>query len=174
MYDPEKHHRRSLRLKDYDYSQAGAYFVTLCTHERECSLGEIIDSEVKLSPVGNIVKKEWKKLSTRFSNVQWDAFVVMPNHIHGIIIFKSKDNVGATLVVAQTPRAGTSPAPTVGDVIGMFKSLCVNQCIQNELKLGKLWQRNYYEHIIRNEKALYRIRQYIKNNPLEHSYKNIL
>jgi putative transposase len=120
-YNPEIHHRRSIRLKDYDYSQVGAYYVTICTWNKECLLGDIANSEIKISPIGVIIQKEWNEIPNRFPNVQLDAFVMMPNHIHGIII------VGATLVVARgsavdhNNRAGTSPAPTLGEIIGSFK-----------------------------------------------------
>lgn len=164
-YNPEIHRHRSIRLKDYDYSQAGAYFVTICTWNKECLLGDITNSEIKISPVGEIIQKEWYKIPNRFPNVQLDAFVIMPNHIHGIII------VGATLVVARDDdvgrnnRAGTSPAPTLGEIIGSFKSICVHKCKYNGLNIGKLWQRNYYEHVIRNEDELNKIREYIVLNP---------
>lgn len=169
-YDPKKHHRRSVRLKEFDYSGAGVYFVTICTHGRECLLGRIADSEVKLSIVGEIVQRTWHDISRRFGGIRLDAFVVMPNHIHGIIIV---NNVGATLAVALNSlcgdpdkRAGTSPAPTLGKIVGAFKSLCFHKCKNNGLNIGKLWQRNYHEHIIRNEMELNSIREYIGNNSL--------
>ena len=118
---------------------------------------------MKWSAIGEIVQKEWFDIPNRFPNIQLDSFIVMPNHIHGII------NVGATLVVAQNDdnaRAGTSPAPTLGDVIGSFKSLCIYKYKNNGLNTGKFWQRNYYEHIIRNKTELEKIREYILNNLL--------
>ena len=94
-YNPEIHHRRSVRLKNYDYSQAGAYFITICTQNRECLFGEIIDAEMGLNEYGTIAKNEWVKLTYRYPNIELDVFQIMPNHIHGII------TVGATLAVAQ-------------------------------------------------------------------------
>ena len=121
-----------------------------------------------------IVRKQWQKLSERYPNLVLDEFIVMANHIHGIMI------VGATLAVALVnraggrPWAGTRPAPTVGEIIGTFKSLCVNDWLiylrENKIdEAGRFWQRNYYEHIIRNENELAKIREYIQNNPLKWS-----
>ena len=169
-YNSDIHHRRSIRLKGYDYSQAGIYYVTICTKDRECLFGNIINFNMELSTLGKIVEQEWHEILKRFPDVELDAFVVMPNHIHGIII------VGATLVVALNRedmvrsninnRAGTSPAPTLGHIIGSFKSLCIYKRKNSGLNAGKLWQRNYYEHIIRNETELNKIREYIITNPL--------
>ncbi len=128
--------------------------------------GEIVNSGMKLSSHGEIVQKEWFDIPNRFPNIQLDSFIVMPNHIHGII------NVGVILVVTldnvinENNRAGTSHAPTLGDIIGSFKSLCIYKCRNNGLNAGKLWQRNYYEHIVRNEAELNKTREYIINNPL--------
>ncbi len=174
-YYPEIHHRRSIHLKEYDYSLPGVYFITICTKNKECLLGEIIDREMKLNDIGKLVQNYWVEIPNHFSNVMLDKFVVMPNHVHGIIII---GDVGATLAVAPSPaitqnqRAGASPAPTsLGQIVGAYKSLCVNHWLkyikQNKIDgIGKFWQRNYYEHIIRNENELNRIRHYIINNPM--------
>jgi len=123
-----------------------------------------------LNDVGKIVSDDWEKLPERFPHIEMDEFVVMPNHMHGIII------VGAPLVGAlNDPRAGTRPAPTMtlGEIVGVFKSITTNEYIQNVKnhhwpKFDKqLWQRNYYDHIIRDESALTRIRKYIVDNPAE-------
>jgi len=170
-YDPEIHHRRSIRLKGYNYSQAGTYFVTICTHNRECIFGTILDDKMRLNDVGQMVQASWEQLPQRFP-IELDAYVVMPNHFHAIVII-----VGAPLVGAPdragTRRAGTRPAPTMlGDIIGAFKSITTNECIRGVREFNwphfdkRLWQRNYYEHVIRNEEALNRIREYILNNPL--------
>ncbi len=164
-----EHHRRTTRLKGYDYSQAGYYFITICVQSHRCLLGENTDAGVKLTPIGEIVRDEWLDIPHYFNNVKLDSFIVMPNHIHGIIII-----VGATFMVAQNgnpgelynKRAGMNPAPTLGEIIGSFKSRCVHKCIQEKLNVYKFWQRNYYEHIIRNEEELYAIREYIQNNPM--------
>ena len=162
-YDPDIHHRRSIRLKDNDYSLEGAYFITICTRKRELYFD-------RYPLLKEIVFLQWQKIPERYTDLELDEFVVMPNHIHGIII------VGATLAVAPNAvapndRAGARPAPTVGEIVGAFKSLCVNDWLkhikENGLNaVGKFWQRNYYEHIIRNEDELNRIREYIWNNQL--------
>ena len=177
MYNPTKHKRKSIRLKGYDYSQPGMYFITVAVKNRKCVLGKIVNNEMILSELGKIVQSEWLNIPTRFTNVQLDEFIVMPNHLHGII------NVGATLAVTQNDNAvtqndmnrektGASPAPTLGDIVGAFKLLTVNHWLEfinkNNLNIScKFWQRNYYEEIIRNKVALQNIRQYIKDNPLK-------
>jgi len=188
-YNPNIHHRRSIRLKGYDYSQAGAYFITICCKDRKCRFGKIVvgASVMELNECGQIAYDEWLKLSERFSNFELDVFQIMPNHMHGIIVLN--DIVGATLVVVQNAVAQNVPngiialndvgatarvAPTttnatIGDIVGAYKSLVANGCLdiyktKNET-MGKLWQRNYYEHIIRNEQSYQTISDYIINNP---------
>lgn len=176
-YDPTKHHRRSIRLKGYDYSRVGAYFITTVVKNRECILSEIRNGDVVLSVLGEIVNRVWNDIPKRFPSVTLDAFAIMPNHIHGILILT--DNVGATLAVAQNgaavaqdrARASLAPTrPTLGNVVGVFKSLCTTTWLdyikRNNLNIvGKFCQRNYYEHIVRNEMDLNRIREYIALNP---------
>ena len=217
-YDPQKHHRRSIRLKGYDYAQPGAYFITIVTHDRECLFGEIVDGEMRLNEFGEIARAEWFQTAVVRPNVVLhpDEFVVMPNHIHGIIWIVDNDEtdmVGATRRVAPTtaahppaahpsidpPTASHSPivgatrrvAPTtvaqlpdstppmtptihprgpvtgsIGAIIGQFKSIATKRI--NDLRRtpgAPVWQRNYYEHIIRNERALNAIQRYILNNP---------
>ena len=175
-YNPEIHHRRSIRLKGYDYSQAGCYFITICAQNRKCMFGESIDGQMAVNEFGEIVNDQWLKIPDRFPGIELDVFQIMPDHFHGII-----NIVGATLAVDPNnaidpnPRAGASPAPTndvtVGNIIGAFKSNVSNEILKifksrNE-HMGKLWQRNYYEHIVRNDNDLNRIRQYIIDNPLK-------
>ena len=162
QYNPDIHHRHSIRLQDFDYSQNGYYFITICTKNRECFFEQY--PELKI-----IVKTQWENIPNYFPNIDLDEYIIMPNHLHGIIV------VGATYTVAQNKsitRAGTRPAPTIGEIIGSFKSLCFHMWLQyikqnNIDVIGKFWQRNYYEHIIRNESELNRIREYIKNNPIQ-------
>ena len=180
-FDPQKHHRRSIRLKDYDYSQAGAYYVTINVQNRECLFGEIVNNEMILNEAGMMVIEQWLALLERFPNIELDVYQIMPNHFHGIIVII--EPVGATLVVAQNmdaqnfvdsrnSRAGTRPAPTLGDMIGAFKSITTNEYIKGvdnknwQQFYKRLWQRNYYEHVIRDEKDLNRIRDYIQSNPM--------
>ena len=181
-YDPARHHRRSIRLKGYDYTQAGAYFVTICTQHRECLWGDVIGDEMQLNDAGQMVKTNWDQLPQRFPTVELDEYVVMPNHLHGILVIVERaragtrpaptqgNDVGATLVVAPN-GAGTSPASTLGDIVGAFKSLTTDEYIVGVHQRGwphfdkKVWQRNYYEHIIRNDRELNAIRRYIQDNP---------
>lgn len=161
-FDPFKHHRRSIRLKGYDYSQAGAYFITCCVQKRICLFGEIEHHVLSLNHAGRMIEKIWLELPDYYQNVETDAFVVMPNHFHGIVVLK---NVGAG------PRACPESQMTLPDIVHRFKSLTTTQYrkgvkSQNwEPFMGKLWQRNYYEHIVRNSDDLNRIREYIQNNP---------
>jgi len=185
-YDPIKHHRRSIRLKEHDYAQPGDYFVTICTQKRVCLFGDIADCEVRLNKAGQIVDDTWYSLSKRFPSVQLDAFIVMPNHIHGVVFITDEIQppVGATLVIAKNPvvaqdRAGTRPAPTegnikrssLGQIIGAFKSITTHQYLLGVREHQwlpfdcRLWQRNYYESIIRNKRVLNAIRTYIQANP---------
>lgn len=151
------------------------YFVTICSDERKNFFGKVVNEEMITNVLGKIIEKEWLKLKDRFVNIDLGNFIVMPNHLHGIIAIY--EFVGAPLAgalnqgtVIETKRAGASPAPTLGDIIGSYKSLCFNSWKQyiknNNLNCPlKFWQRNYYEHIIRNEKALEKISSYIMNNP---------
>lgn len=172
-------HRRSLRLQGYDYAQAGAYFVTICTQEQACLFGEIVDGQMRLNPAGEMIRRVWTEIPAHVPDVDIDTFVVMPNHIHGIIVLTGFTPVGAGLVPARddSPNGGKAPtrgAPTVlGNVVGAFKSRVTVEYIRGVKDRawasfrGRLWQRNYYEHIIRDEASLQGIREYIANNPLQ-------
>ena len=172
-FNPIIHDRRSIRLKGYDYSRAGLYFITICVQDRRCLFGGIENEQMILNDFGTISYLQWGKLPERFSNMELDVFQIMPNHMHGIIILT--DPVGATLAVAQnTAGTGASPAPTrkwVGDIVGAYKSLVAKDCLEifkqknPDEMMGKLWQRNYHEHIIRNEQSYQRVSEYIMNNP---------
>lgn len=179
-YDPDRHHRRSIRLRDYDYAQAGAYFVTVCVHGRECALGTIDGDTVRLSGAGEMVLRTWETLSLRFPQIGLDAFVVMPNHIHGIMVIDaigdadqaSNRAVGAGLALpssdASFPKNKGTPrgAPTLGQIVGAFKSLSAIACNRRLSRRGvPFWQRNYWEHVIRDEDDLNRLRDYIVSNP---------
>ncbi len=152
-----KYHRKSIRLKDYDYSQAGVYFVTICTHNRTCFLGDIINGEICLNDVGRIVESEWENTGGIRQNVIIDTYVIMPNHLHGILIIYESD-VGATGPVALTN--------SLGSIIGQFKSVVTKKIRKSGIHHFK-WQRNYFERVIRNEKELNRIREYIITNSLK-------
>ncbi|MDR0371850.1 MAG: transposase [Prevotellaceae bacterium] len=196
-YNPN-HRRRSIRLKGYDYSQAGLYFITMNVQHNQYLFGEITDEQMSLNAAGQMVADEWEKLPERFPNIELHEFVVMPNHFHGILEIVDTPvvdtpvvgatTVGATIVGAplvgarhhdmdaattsMITRATTRGAPTVGKMMDAFKSITTVEYIRG-VRLsdwlpfnGKLWQRNYYEHIIRNEKSYQNIAEYIINNPV--------
>ena len=172
-YNPLIHHRRSIRLKGYDYSKAGAYFITICCEDRIHRFGKVSGDEMILNQSGTIAYNEWINLAERFPNFELDVFQIMPNHMHGIIVLSDRVTVGATLEVAQEEneikRATARVAPTIADIVGAYKSIVSNACLQlfksHSKTMGKLWQRNYYEHIIRDERAYQNISDYIINNP---------
>ncbi|MCG3116452.1 MAG: hypothetical protein LLH30_12300 [Candidatus Manganitrophus sp. SA1] len=158
-YNREIHHRRSIRLKEHDYSQAGAYFVTVCTQNQECLFGEVIEGEMRLNEAGKTINRWWKELNQKFKTIETDVFIVMPNHIHGMITI-----VGADLRVrpgrkGENRTADTKQGAHIGaplhKIIQWFKTMTTNEYIYGIKQLnwqpfsGKLWQRNYYEHIIR-------------------------
>jgi putative transposase len=151
-YDPNKHHRRSIRLDGYDYSRVGVYYVTICVQGRACLLGNVVDGSVRLSPDGVLVDNCWRRISAHFPNVVLDAWIVMPNHLHGLIKI--------------TPPPPNIPARTLGQVVAWFKyqSTCAVDEQRGE-PVRPLWQRNYYEHVVRDDADLERIRAYIAHNP---------
>lgn len=160
-YDPLKHHRHSIRLQGYDYSQVSAYFVTMVTYNRECLFGDIVDGEMRTNDIGRLVEEEWLKTARVRANVELDEFIVMPNHFHCVVAITSSV-VGATRRVAPT-----GPTPnSIGSIMSQFKSIVTKRVnVLHNTQGTSVWQRNYHEHIIRNEKELDRIREYIINNP---------
>ncbi len=159
--------RKSLRLKDYDYTQNGAYYVTICAHNRRCVFGNVRSGEMMLNDAGTMTEEWWKKLPDRFPGIEMDEFIVMPNHLHGIINIVGAPFMGAL----NEDRATIKVAPTLGQLIGAFKSITTNEYIRNVKTNNwpsfnrQFWQRNYYEHVIRNESDLNCIREYIVINP---------
>ncbi|MCC7018314.1 MAG: hypothetical protein IT332_01080 [Ardenticatenales bacterium] len=240
QFDPNRHHRRSIRLKGYDYTAAGAYFVTIVSHSRRCLFGEVVDGVMHRNPVGEIVAACWAAIPRHFGHIALDEWVVMPNHVHGILVFRTagagtragavtmaggRGEASATIPVGcpdehwladasplrDTPNPaairpiGTRPG-SVGAVIQNFKSVSARRvraggrgeasatipvdCPDDHWLAdasplrrtppeprqrrspanpyaGPIWQRNYYEHIIRGPDALDRIRCYIRENPLQ-------
>jgi len=202
-YPPQKHHRRSIRLPEYDYSKGGAYFVTICTRNSEqilsnppkpqkSDVGVALaathpletppnpepDSalQFELTPIGKIVDCNWRTLPERFPVISLDEYVIMPNHLHGIVFINESDQsrqgvAGKRVGARPTPTAPISPpTPTLGMIVGAFKSKSVKDVLahidENGLDMiGKIWQRNYFERVIRNERDLDNIRTYIRNNP---------
>jgi REP element-mobilizing transposase RayT len=135
--DPQKHHRRSIRLKDYDYSQAGAYYVTINVQNRECLFGEIVDYEMILNEAGKTIEEQWLTLLERFPNIELDFYQIMPNHSHGIIVIVESE-------LGVKPRAGKSPASTLGDIVGAFKSITTHEYIQG---VGNKNWRQFYKRL---------------------------
>ncbi|MEQ9668738.1 transposase [Coleofasciculus sp. G2-EDA-02] len=185
QYNPQIHHRRSIRLKSYDYNQAGAYFVTICVQNRECLLGTIMNQRLQLNEYGEITYHVWNHLPDHFDNLEIDAAVIMPNHFHGIIIctglvskppnppnFSNSPNPpnspnACTGLVSKPPNPFFVQKTQLGKIIAYFKYQTTKLINQKRDSIGaRFWQRNYYEHIIRNEKTLNILRQYIIDNPL--------
>jgi len=197
-YNPDKHHRHSIRLKGYDYSQPGGYYVTIVTQNRECLFGDVVDGKMALNEAGQMIKKWYLELENKFTDILCDAYVVMPNHFHSIII-----NVGADLRVCPNDAdlrvcpndadlrvcpndadlrgenemgehvGGEHVGSPLRQIVQWFKTMTTNEYIRGVKQNKwppfnkKLWQRNYWEHIIRDENDFNRIREYIVNNPLQ-------
>jgi REP element-mobilizing transposase RayT len=176
-YNPEIHHRRSIRLKGYDYTQPSAYFVTFCAYQRLHLFGEVVDDQMVLNERGKIARDEWFKTAELrpYVKLYEDEFVIMPNHGHGIIWIED-DTVGTGLLVgARRGRAPTEPTGKLGTpgkgsiptIVRVYKSAVTYAVNKLENQRGAvLWQRNYYEHVIRNEHELHNIARYIRDNPL--------
>jgi REP element-mobilizing transposase RayT len=157
-FNPEIHHRRSIRLKGYDYSRNGAYFITMCSWERESIFGELIDGKMRLNDWGLIIDAIWCWVGKQYPYLELVDHVVMPNHLHGILLF---DQYKGGLRTAPTERI-----KPLGRILGAFKTRSTR--LVNEFRQAPgtvIWQRNYYERIIRNETELDRISQYIISNP---------
>jgi REP element-mobilizing transposase RayT len=171
-FNADTHRRRSLRLRDYAYTQVGAYFVTVCAYQRKCLFGEVVDGEMAVNDIGRIVAEEWLRSAEIRQEIELDAFVVMPNHIHGIVVITHVGKAGDVGAHGRAPlRTGDNfpyrPPRSLGSFIAGFKSACTKRI--NELRAlpgTPVWQRNYFEHVIRNEGDLNAIREYIATNPL--------
>ena len=159
LYDPQQHHRRSIRYPGYDYSSEGAYFVTICVHDRASLLGGVQQGKALRSDAGDMVAVWWRKLEERFANVELDAWIVMPDHLHGVIVLH--EGLGDP----------ASNRRTLSRMVQWFKTMTTNAYIRGvdenqwEPFSGRLWQRSYFERIVRHEAELNAIRQYIEENP---------
>jgi REP element-mobilizing transposase RayT len=193
-FDPQIHHRQSLRWRGYDYASEGAYFLTICTQGRICLLSKIEKGIILPGEIGGMIESAWLDLPLRFPTIGLDYYAIMPNHFHGIIFLNDSgadtrpaptsnsgadtrpaptSNSGADTRPAPTSNSGadTRPTPTLGDIVCAFKSLTTREYARGVRESGwpmfekRLWQRNYYEHVIRNEDELNRIREYVIENP---------
>jgi putative transposase len=185
-FNPARHHRKSIRLKGWDYSRPGAYFVTMCVQNRECFFGKIISGRMVPNAAGKMVEKWHLELANKFTNIKIDEYVVMPNHFHSIIIIAGADlrvcpsfHCNYESIDGQTkmgehtgsPRRETKNNNNLSSIMQWFKTMTTNEYIRHVKTngwppfAGKLWQRNFYDHIGRDENELFRIRQYIRNNP---------
>ena len=163
-----RRNRKVIRLREYDYSQAGGYFITICTYHREYLFGQVINHQMMLNKTGETVKQWWLKLEDKFINVKLDNYVVMPNHLHGIIVVIEKDKVGAIHELPLQSGMILRRQMLIPKTVGYFKMNSAKYINRLRGAMGyPLWQRNYYEHVIRNENELYRITEYIQNNPLK-------
>ena len=174
------HRRRSIRLRDYNYAQAGMYFVTICTQKHLCFFGDIVNGKMQLNAAGEMIQKWFLELANKFHDIRCGEFVCMPNHVHFIVINTGVDlcvhpdrehaSVGANLCVRPDPDGAHTGAP-LPDVVRWFKTMTSNEYNRGVKSLGwpafpgKLWQRNYYEHIIREELSYLKITEYIQTNP---------
>jgi putative transposase len=161
--NPEAHRRRSIRLRDYDYALAGTYFITLVTKDRRCLFGDIVDGEMRLNDCGQTVQDEWEKSAQIRKEIELDAFVVMPNHVHAIFVITDRSG----RATGRSPLQSGPPRRSLGAFVSGFKSVITKRV--NEFRgtpHTPVWQRNYFEHAIRNEDSLNRIRQYILDNPM--------
>ena len=174
---PDRHHRRSIRLKGHDYTQPGAYFVTICTRDRECLFGEIVDEVMRLNDAGAIARRCLEDITDHFPLAELDAFAIMPNHVHGIFVILGRGEASVVpLRVSKIPSKldasplrqrpnGTQPR-SLSAIVQNFKSVSTRKMNAARGSPGtSVWQRGYYEHVVRNEDELKAIREYILGNP---------
>jgi REP element-mobilizing transposase RayT len=184
---PDYRRRRSIRLKNFDYSTHGAYFITICSEHRACFFGKIETDEMQLSATGDIARRCWMNIPVQFKSAEIDEYVLMPNHFHAIVFLlgEESDSINQTQggVITQTQEGLMNQTPTVdgagrdwilmkcqklslGKIIRHFKAKA-SKLIHDSSEAQFAWQRNYYEHIIRDDHELDRIREYIRTNPLK-------
>lgn len=172
-----KPHRRSVRLQDHDYSQPGAYFLTICTHERDHLFGKVADEKMRLSPYGQVALDEWLRTAGIRNEVELNTFQVMPDHIHGIVWINADSRRSGAPGVEESTHASTGrahgraplqrPPRSLGSFVAGYKSVVTKRI--NEIRgtpRKAVWQRGYYEHIVRDDGDLNEIREYIMGNPI--------
>ncbi len=173
-FNPQEHHRRSIRARGYDYSQPGVYFVTLCTARRACNLGYIQNGKMLRNDVGEAIQRRWLDLPAQFAEVTLDTFVIMPNHLHGIIVLtgprppQSAAHIPRMSTDHREAPTRTRKLPTLGHIVGTFKSRSAIEANRILHPIGRpFWQRNYYNHVVRRGRDLDEIRRYIAENPMK-------
>ena len=155
--------RRSIRITDYDYSQGGAYYVTVCCRKRQSLFGNVVNGRTRLNQCGRIALRCWNEIPDHFPNVQLDAHVLMPNHLHGILIIR--EETGTACRAPTNERFSRPVGGSVPTIIRSFKSAVTRRFNEiRGIRVGSLWQRNYFEHVIRDEESLDKIREYIATN----------
>ncbi len=172
-FDRDKHHRRSIRLSGFDYSSPGAYFVTLCAYDRERIFGAVAGGEVRLSDYGRVAREEWLRSATVRPEIELDAFVIMPNHIHGVVIItghrrddKRGSGKGRVCVGAQGLAPLHRPPRSLGSFVAGFKMAVTKRVNTARGRAGaRVGQRNYYERVVRDDGELALARWYIRENP---------
>lgn len=169
-YNPQLHHRQSVRLRDYDYTTSGAYFITLVTHLHSCLFGKLSENQINLNQLGKIAASELLRLENRFSNLTLDCWGMMPNHLHVVIVLRSGKELSEiaslnlpTNSTSNLEQFGKPVAGSIPTIIRSYKSSVTKR--YHEMKSGNPWQRGFYEHIVRSETELNEIRSYIENNP---------
>jgi len=169
--------RQSIRLHGYDYSRKGAYFITICAKNRQCLFGKITNDKMVLNKYGKIVQDEWMESSRIRKEIKLDYFIVMPNHIHGIIFITNQNPSSRSTETNDVGATGRSPLPrgpkpkSLGSFVAGFKSIITKRINEfRKIPGSSVWQRNYYDHIIRNENELHQTREYIVNNPAKWEY----
>jgi len=171
-FDPKLHHRRSIRLREYDYSMPGVYFITVVVQDRASLFGEVVDAEMRLNAAGRLIETTWSGLPDFLPGIELDVFTVMPNHFHGIVILQGLDGEdGLRVEPGQPQRTAPTKSLALGDVVGRFKSITTQRYIEGVKNNGwqpfnqRLWQRNYFEHVVRGERDADRLQDYIFDNP---------
>ena len=158
----EKYKIKSIRLQNWDYSWPGYYFITICTKDKQCYFGDVIDDKMILNELGYIVKQCWRDLPNYYNNCKLDSFIIMPNHVHGIIQI-NYSNVEMGFKPVSTGKIKRYP---LSEIIRGFKTFLSRKINLNDSNINFKWQKSYYDHIVRGEDDLNRIRNYIQNNPL--------
>jgi len=164
-----RHHRKTIRLREYDYSQPGEYFITICTHEKEYKFGEIVAEEMRLSQEGIIAQQFWQQIPRHFENAELDEFVVMPNHIHGIIKLNDRRDVQLNVPTSHVPTRLSPNKGSLSVIMRTYKAAVTTECRRKGLSDFR-WQSRFYEHIVRSNKDLDRIRDYIAGNVLQWTF----